>query len=70
MSATIGEENPVYAPFFGAMGAVSAIVFSGKFLIHSIYDVLSLLLFELNQRMIISNDPEKYCTTTRRCLVE
>lgn len=24
------EENPIYSPFFGVMGAVSAIVFSGK----------------------------------------
>lgn len=24
------EENPVYGPFFGVMGAASAIIFSGK----------------------------------------
>lgn len=27
----ISEERPVYAPFFGVMGAASAIIFSGKF---------------------------------------
>lgn len=25
------EENPIYGPFFGVMGAASAIIFSGKF---------------------------------------
>lgn len=27
----LSEENPVYGPFFGVMGAASAIIFSGKF---------------------------------------
>lgn len=26
------EESPVYGPFFGVMGAASAIIFSGKLL--------------------------------------
>lgn len=26
----LGEENPVYSPFFGVMGAAAAIIFSGK----------------------------------------
>lgn len=26
----IDEEHPVYGPFFGVMGAASAIIFSGK----------------------------------------
>lgn len=26
----LGEENPVYGPFFGVMGAAAAIIFSGK----------------------------------------
>lgn len=26
----LSEENPVYGPFFGVMGAASAIIFSGK----------------------------------------
>jgi hypothetical protein len=26
----IGEENPVYGPFFGVMGAAAAIIFSCK----------------------------------------
>lgn len=30
MSQAIGESNPVYGPFFGVMGAASAIIFSGK----------------------------------------
>jgi V-type H+-transporting ATPase proteolipid subunit len=25
----LGEQNPVYGPFFGVMGAASAIIFSG-----------------------------------------
>lgn len=28
----LSETNPVYGPFFGVMGAASAIIFSGKFL--------------------------------------
>ena len=28
MAVEIGEENPVYGPFFGAMGAMAAMVFS------------------------------------------
>lgn len=28
----LGEEYPVYGPFFGVMGAASAIIFSGKFI--------------------------------------
>lgn len=32
MSTTpLPEQNPVYGPFFGVMGAASAIIFSGKF---------------------------------------
>lgn len=27
----LSEENPVYGPFFGVMGAAAAIIFSGKF---------------------------------------
>lgn len=35
MSATpLPETNPVYGPFFGVMGAASAIIFSGKFKIN------------------------------------
>lgn len=31
MSAVpLPEQNPVYGPFFGVMGAASAIIFSGK----------------------------------------
>jgi hypothetical protein len=26
----LGEENPVYGPFFGVMGAAAAIIFSGE----------------------------------------
>lgn len=26
----MAEENPVYGPFFGVMGAASAMIFSGK----------------------------------------
>lgn len=26
----LSEENPVYGPFFGVMGAAAAIIFSGK----------------------------------------
>lgn len=26
----LDEENPIYGPFFGVMGAVAAIVFSGE----------------------------------------
>lgn len=26
----LDEQNPIYAPFFGVMGAASAIIFSGK----------------------------------------
>lgn len=28
----LAETNPVYGPFFGVMGASSAIIFSGKYL--------------------------------------
>lgn len=31
MSAPLSEENPIYGPFFGVMGAAAAIIFSGKF---------------------------------------
>lgn len=27
----LGEENPVYGPFFGVMGAAAAIIFSGRY---------------------------------------
>lgn len=26
----VAEDKPIYAPFFGVMGAASAIIFSGK----------------------------------------
>lgn len=29
------ETNPIYGPFFGVMGAASAIIFSGKFAAYS-----------------------------------
>lgn len=31
MSSALSETNPVYGPFFGVMGAASAIIFSGEF---------------------------------------
>lgn len=31
MSTSSQTDTPEYAPFFGAMGAASAIIFSGKF---------------------------------------
>ena len=31
----MGETNPVYAPFFGVMGATAAVAFSGELLILS-----------------------------------
>lgn len=31
MSSEYSEGSPVYAPFFGVMGAASAIIFSGEF---------------------------------------
>lgn len=31
MSSTFPEGAPIYGPFFGVMGAASAIIFSGKF---------------------------------------
>ena len=27
----MGDQSPMYSPFFGVMGATSAMVFSGKF---------------------------------------
>ena len=33
----MGETNPVYAPFFGVMGATAAVAFSGELLILSFY---------------------------------
>lgn len=29
----MADQSPIYAPFFGVMGAASAIIFSGKFVI-------------------------------------
>lgn len=31
MSSEVSSDNPIYGPFFGVMGAASAIIFSGKF---------------------------------------
>lgn len=31
MSSDASNDNPIYGPFFGVMGAASAIIFSGKF---------------------------------------
>lgn len=31
--STLTETNPIYGPFFGVMGAASAMIFSGNFLI-------------------------------------
>lgn len=31
----LSEENPVYGPFFGVMGAAAAIIFSGTYFIDS-----------------------------------
>lgn len=30
MSTALPETNPIYGPFFGVMGASSAIIFSGE----------------------------------------
>lgn len=30
MSSEVSSDNPIYGPFFGVMGAASAIIFSGK----------------------------------------
>lgn len=32
----MSAENPIYGPFFGVMGAASAIIFSGKYFMWSI----------------------------------
>lgn len=29
----LSEENPVYGPFFGVMGAAAAIIFSGQYIL-------------------------------------
>ena len=33
------DEQPIYAPFFGVMGATSAMVFSGKWILFSVAKV-------------------------------
>lgn len=37
----LGEQNPVYGPFFGVMGAAAAIIFSCKYNPHSKRDFLT-----------------------------
>lgn len=42
----LSEENPIYGPFFGVMGAASAIIFSGKsFFIDTIFFFLLPYIF-------------------------
>jgi uncharacterized membrane protein YjjP (DUF1212 family) len=36
--SSLPEGNPIYGPFFGVMGAASAIIFSGKYL--SSYNII------------------------------
>lgn len=35
----LDEEHPIYGPFFGVMGAASAIIFSGKYCIRQPLDI-------------------------------
>ena len=46
------EESPIYAPFFGVMGAASAIIFSGE--LRKMY-FLFILGIVLNVKTIIKN---------------
>lgn len=41
MSTSSQTDTPEYAPFFGAMGAASAIIFSGEFCAFLGFDALS-----------------------------
>lgn len=44
----LDEEHPVYGPFFGVMGAASAIIFSGKFcLFAECYLPLQILIYHM-----------------------
>ena len=44
----MGETNPVYAPFFGVMGATAAVAFSGELLILPFYLFLLSIIFVCN----------------------
>ena len=49
----MGETNPVYAPFFGVMGATAAVAFSGELLILSFF-LLLYFYFQSSLFVIIS----------------
>lgn len=45
------DDNPIYAPFFGVMGAASAIIFSGEFQLFEFLDESRWIWFEhLNEQ--------------------
>lgn len=43
----LGEENPVYGPFFGVMGAAAAIIFSGK--LRDLDSPLQILIYHMTR---------------------
>lgn len=42
------EENPIYGPFFGVMGAAAAIIFSGKLIFSEKKKMTTLQIFDAN----------------------
>lgn len=56
-ASPLGEENPIYGPFFGVMGATAAIVFSGKKMDEFAKNLLTFLAFPNSMRMIFTPFP-------------